>query len=191
MNTINESAINVILAEIAECQSLEEITELGIELNNTIKVARARYQAIIKEQAQRELENGTIRQMTPVEAPATSQLVDGTYTVKFEDGKHVTLKVKTSKGKQWVGYLNGPDNWTNYQSFGWIENGKLVVFAKYRGQLNRQQGAVSRLLKGNEAQLEGLKSYGMASGKCGVCGRKLTTPESIERGIGPECITKL
>src|ERR1019366_4832357 len=24
-------------------------------------------------------------------------------------------------------------------------------------------------------------------GKCGRCGRKLTVPESIERGIGPEC----
>ena len=26
------------------------------------------------------------------------------------------------------------------------------------------------------------------SGSCGRCGRKLTTPESIERGFGPECI---
>ena len=26
---------------------------------------------------------------------------------------------------------------------------------------------------------------------CAVCGRRLTTPESIERGIGPECYTKL
>lgn len=24
-------------------------------------------------------------------------------------------------------------------------------------------------------------------GRCGRCGRKLTTPESIERGLGPEC----
>jgi hypothetical protein len=25
-------------------------------------------------------------------------------------------------------------------------------------------------------------------GKCCRCGRTLTTPESIERGIGPECV---
>ncbi len=25
------------------------------------------------------------------------------------------------------------------------------------------------------------------SGKCGRCGRTLTTPESLDRGIGPEC----
>jgi hypothetical protein len=24
-------------------------------------------------------------------------------------------------------------------------------------------------------------------GRCGACGRRLTVPESIERGLGPEC----
>ena len=28
-------------------------------------------------------------------------------------------------------------------------------------------------------------------GKCGRCGRKLTVPESIARGIGPECATRI
>lgn len=28
-------------------------------------------------------------------------------------------------------------------------------------------------------------------GTCGRCGRKLTVPESVERGIGPECATKM
>lgn len=31
----------------------------------------------------------------------------------------------------------------------------------------------------------GIKFY--HEGRCGCCGRRLTTPESIERGIGPEC----
>lgn len=29
------------------------------------------------------------------------------------------------------------------------------------------------------------------SGRCGRCGRKLTTPESIVSGYGPECLKKL
>lgn len=29
------------------------------------------------------------------------------------------------------------------------------------------------------------------NGKCGRCGRTLTVPESVERGIGPECATKM
>ena len=28
-------------------------------------------------------------------------------------------------------------------------------------------------------------------GRCGRCGRTLTVPESIERGIGPECASKM
>ncbi len=31
----------------------------------------------------------------------------------------------------------------------------------------------------------------MHEGRCGVCGRALTVPESIERGIGPECFGRM
>lgn len=34
-------------------------------------------------------------------------------------------------------------------------------------------------------------TYGMHSGNCGFCGRKLTDPESVKRGIGPDCLGKL
>ncbi len=33
--------------------------------------------------------------------------------------------------------------------------------------------------------------YGMFSGRCGLCGRKLTDPVSVARGIGPDCVEKL
>ena len=32
--------------------------------------------------------------------------------------------------------------------------------------------------------------YGKVSGECSCCGRELTDPRSIERGIGPICATK-
>jgi hypothetical protein len=32
-----------------------------------------------------------------------------------------------------------------------------------------------------------LKAHGIATGSCGCCGRELTDPQSIERGIGPIC----
>lgn len=34
-------------------------------------------------------------------------------------------------------------------------------------------------------------TYGMHTGKCGICGRKLTDRESVERGIGPDCARTL
>jgi hypothetical protein len=33
--------------------------------------------------------------------------------------------------------------------------------------------------------------FGLLTGRCGVCNRKLTNPESRERGIGPECLRKI
>jgi Family of unknown function (DUF6011) len=35
------------------------------------------------------------------------------------------------------------------------------------------------------------KRYGLELGACGVCGRTLTNPESIERGIGPVCARRM
>jgi len=36
-----------------------------------------------------------------------------------------------------------------------------------------------------------LAAHGHATGSCGCCGRELTDPESIERGIGPICAGKI
>jgi hypothetical protein len=33
-------------------------------------------------------------------------------------------------------------------------------------------------------------AYGRTTGSCACCGRELTDPESVERGIGPVCATK-
>ena len=38
--------------------------------------------------------------------------------------------------------------------------------------------------------LEAAKRHGQASGRCSCCGRDLTNPASIERGIGPICAGK-
>ncbi len=35
-----------------------------------------------------------------------------------------------------------------------------------------------------------MKNYGKQIGRCGACGRRLTDPESIDNGIGPECIKR-
>lgn len=36
-----------------------------------------------------------------------------------------------------------------------------------------------------------MEQYGKQIGRCGKCGRTLTDPESIERGIGPECWSRM
>lgn len=34
-------------------------------------------------------------------------------------------------------------------------------------------------------------SFGLLTGRCGVCNRRLSNPESQKRGIGPGCLRKL
>lgn len=43
----------------------------------------------------------------------------------------------------------------------------------------------------SQGVIECLARYGHALGKCGICSRPLTNPESIERGIGPVCFEGL
>lgn len=51
-------------------------------------------------------------------------------------------------------------------------------------------GAVKDLQPMHLMTLEDAKQFGRISGRCMVCGRELTNPESIEAGIGPVCAGK-
>lgn len=129
---------------------------------------------------------------------ATAGIPDGTYTVVFGDGTERTIKLKTQAadkefmpGKQIASYLNGPDNWSNYQSFANVNaDGTFHVWRKYQNA-GTVISALAVLTSGREALVNGLKAYGMASGKCGLCGKKLTRSSSILEGIGPICAGKL
>ena len=73
---------------------------------------------------------------------------------------------------------------------GKIERGVLTVFA---GRMPNTMGAdiLTALLVAIEKDPEAAAVlHGKASGNCSVCGRDLTDPESIERGIGPICAGK-
>jgi hypothetical protein len=137
-------------------------------------------------------------EVTEVSGGLTTEIADGTYTVTFADGSYRTLKVKTQDegatfmpGARIISYLNGPDNWSNYKGFGTISAGnRLNVWRKFAGAADLISAAMV-LLSGKEAMVNGLKAYAKESGKCGMCGRKLTTPESLSYGIGPECRAKL
>lgn len=126
------------------------------------------------------------------------EIPDGTYTVILPNQDYRTLKIQTQAqdssfmpGKRVMSYLNGPDNWRNYQGFGFVtEDGQFRVWKKHESATTLITCA-NILLSGPEAMVDGLKAYGKASGSCGLCGKKLTTPESLELGIGPICAGKM
>lgn len=49
------------------------------------------------------------------------------------------------------------------------------------------QGAILSLTAGDKMTLEQAREFGVLTGNCCVCGRELTDPQSVERGIGPVC----
>lgn len=128
---------------------------------------------------------------------------NATFTlVSKKSGKRFTYKITKAKFKTvnadnyYVSVLNGPDNQFNYAYMG-IFN---LVSQKLRVTQNSAVKTdapsfilfiwfVHQLFSNPEKLFQQAELY--HEGKCGRCGRKLTVPESIESGFGPECASKL
>ena len=93
-----------------------------------------------------------------------------------------------------VSVLTGPDNWANYTYLGVIfDNGTFVHGKKSRIGKDAKSYKCFKWFW-EQVNGEGLKLNLVEvwhEGKCGVCGRKLTVPESIESGLGPVCERKV
>jgi len=121
---------------------------------------------------------------------------NATFTVRSQKtGNRFTFKVSkpSEETPHFVSLLNGADNENSYVFLGSIFGGKQYVHGK-RSKVSVEapsakaaRWVVSRVLEGKA--LDGCEIW--HEGKCGRCGRKLTVPESIESGLGPECATKV
>lgn len=110
-------------------------------------------------------------------------------------GVRYTYRVtQNEKGGWFVSLLDGPDNWSNYKYIGFIGQSDRRFRVTAKSTLPATSTPVraftwtwERLSSGRS--IEGVEVW--HEGKCGRCGRKLTVPESIQTGFGPECATKL
>lgn len=111
--------------------------------------------------------------------------------VSAKTGTRYTYKVKKSdKGNiHFVYLLTGPDNESSFTYIGVIRAGTKFELTKASSMkasalpIKGIEWAVRHLARGEfpcNAEL-------WHEGKCGRCGRKLTVPESIAAGLGPEC----
>lgn len=118
-------------------------------------------------------------------------------TRSLKTGTHFTYKFKLSKDKQvcFVSVLGGRDNTVDYRYIGTIWIGHSAAgYQDFRWSNKSRIGVNApsvqafawvwrKLIAGRiPANLEIFHE-----GRCGRCGRLLTTPESVERGFGPEC----
>lgn len=115
----------------------------------------------------------------------------------------LTYKVSQCADKPslyFVAVLTGPDNEQDYRYLGTIFLGHAQpasgCYWQYRHGAKSKISPEAQSAKAfswfweHRGQLpEAVQVY--HEGTCGRCGRKLTTPESVSRGIGPECIKHL
>lgn len=111
-----------------------------------------------------------------------------TYRVKF-----APKRTESDPDTWFVQLLNGPDNTKNFIYIGILRKEKNVLQYIWtsRARVGREtpsvkafQWALGCFVK--DSIPASLEVY--HAGKCGRCGRKLTVPESITSGFGPECI---
>lgn len=136
-------------------------------------------------------------------AERAAKLFNGTYTVvNRESGEHRTFRVETqaadakfAAGKRIVSLLTGPNNGSDYTGFGFVDDDGIHVWAKRREKPEGKRWSpweVYAIMLWDLAAEGGTRHYESQyavrlAGTCLRCNRTLTTPDSIERGIGPIC----
>jgi len=122
----------------------------------------------------------------------------GTFTLLSSvTGTRFTYRIGTNDEHYpyFVGLLTGPDNTSGYAFTGTIfgTRDNLVYRPSQRSTVGAKSAsgiALSWFLKTlNTGTLPDTVAF-FHEGKCARCGRKLTTPESIKRGLGPHCANK-
>lgn len=149
--------------------------------------------------------------------PVALSVHNGTYTVQNEKRGHFTVKLHTVRkgnlaGKRLLSLLVGPNNETDFKAVAFWDDEKrqVYVWQKHKGPESRT------VIDGYEWQKLGWSAYEqklaiwadlairgtteerhgfwyshdyrlLLEGRCVVCNKKLTTPESIQAGIGPVC----
>ena len=82
---------------------------------------------------------------------------------------------------------NGNNAGYLYVKYEHVYQGKISkegLFSPVRDARDEVAGELAAIA---DAPEEALRAHGQHTGECGLCGRELTDPESIARGIGPVC----
>ena len=101
------------------------------------------------------------------------------------------LKLSDNGGIFFASVLTGPDNTTDYRYAGIVPSRERTAFRTTKGSKLGPSAPSVRALEWFLRHLESEQVEVWHEGRCGRCSRVLTTPESVERGIGPECLERM
>ena len=143
----------------------------------------------------------------------SSPIKTGTWTIQnTKTGDHRTFKVtgtrdrsKFKPGTRVVQVMTGTDNHGDFEGFGEVRGDAVDVWRSKRGDESKASpheffaSMLAGLMGGRAWVRQGVASIDWAAKgyelrgeqRCLRCGDKLTTPESLDRGIGPVCAKKI
>lgn len=152
-------------------------------------------------------EEGEMRGQLKTAEAAFAFILSGNayFTVRSKKtGVRFTFRIATPKRARqnnerfwYVSLLNGPDNESNYTyaaNLKQLPSGELRMWHTDKTRVSH--GAPSMIALNWVMMTLATKKLPSTleiwhEGRCGRCGRKLTVPESVERGIGPECAERM
>lgn len=124
----------------------------------------------------------------------------GNSTITLQSGntdRRYTYRVtrcKTNENAYFVKLLRGPDNTKDYSYIGcyFTDTSYFYPCSTWRDKLRKQWPPSMRAIAYFFEHLDDIPAnlYVWRENYCASCGRKLTTPESISCGYGPECLDK-
>ena len=116
-------------------------------------------------------------------------------------GQRYTFKVRHKeaqngyKATYFVNLLTGPDNVSDYTYLGMLDPVagavKLTRASRYNADsapVKAINWIIGKLWAGVDISNDCALNH---AGRCCRCGRMLTTPDSVARGLGPECASRL
>jgi hypothetical protein len=128
-------------------------------------------------------------------AQATKYILAGKAIVTLvstKTGTRFTYQIKRGKGDtapHFISLLSGPDNTSDYRYMATIFSGKDLRWTR-KSTVNSDTPSGKAFAWAWGKLIQGVMPAGLEvwhEGRCGKCGRRLTVPESILTGLGPEC----
>jgi len=116
-----------------------------------------------------------------------------TFKIRKPDEKKQDPRYKNNGNTYFVSLLSGPQNTTDFTYMGMISHNDFRLTKA--SKMNQESSPVKAFawvwnhIINKQDIPEAVEIW--HEGSCGRCGRKLTVPESIEAGIGPECAGKM
>ena len=128
-------------------------------------------------------------------------IFNGCHTLQNRTSQeHRTFRIKTVRkgnlqGQRIIGLLTGPDNTSCYTPFGFVTDKGISVWQRKLGRDKRSAYEWYAIMLWEIVVKQNpewtIKYTHMNEATCCRCNRKLTRPDSILSGIGPECAGRL